>query len=539
MSDERWIACVNGGDLTAYGRLVERYQGLVFGVAFHQLANVEDARDVTQDVFIRAFIRIGQIRDPDRIGAWLRQVTINECRAWRRRKRDHLPLDEASLPGNAMSGTEERIWLEAALDAIDETSRLTVVLFYLHAYSLKEIGAFLDEPVTTIKSRLRNARGKLRKEMEDALERNLGTGPLPEDFATRVTRIIEAVKAGDSPAIRRLLEDDPRLVEGQEAQGMHGPLHLAASAGNAPIVELLLAFGADPNARDQGDNATPLHYAAERGWIESVKLLVEAGADVNAHEDLHERGPLGWSVVFGTIQHEVAEYLLARGARFDIFSAIALGREDAVRDLVAADPSVLTARMSEFEKRQTAIEFAASKRQFALAHLLVELGAKVSLSEAAALGLTDRLAPLLDASPDRAGVDKALWMAVRAGQLETARMLFNHGGDPNYAPQGTSLLFDAVGANDEAMARLLLEFGADLEFRDKQWDSNALGWQVFFGNPETTRLALRLGSQIAPHLIELTEAGERGELRSWSSGTPEGYRQTREALEQAVAREPV
>ncbi|MGV3615706.1 MAG: sigma-70 family RNA polymerase sigma factor [Fimbriimonas sp.] len=529
LADEELVRRARAGDVQAYGDLVERYRKLVFGVAVHSLGNVEDARDVAQDVFIRAFLRLGQVRDPARLGAWLRQVTVNECRAWAGRRRAVDPLPDEITTRDGTSATEVRLTVRQALEAIDEVSRLTVILFYLHAYSLKEIAAFLEEPVTTIKSRLRNARARLRKEMEEGVEKDLQNDAGPDGLALRITRMIEAVQKEDEAEVRALLVEDPRLVGVTEIPGAHTPLHIAASAGNASLVELLLAYGANPNALEEGDNASPLHFAAERGWLECVRLLVEAGADVNWNQDLHERGPLGWAVVFEIVQTEVAEYLLAHGARFDIFSAIALGRTDKVRALVACDPGVLRQRMSEFERRQSPIEFAADRREFEIANLLVELGSEVSLSEAAALGLVDRVAE--SRTDDPSVLNAALKAAVKAGQLATARLLGERGADPNYAPQGTSLLFDSIGRSDSEMSQLLLEQGADLEFQDAQWKSTPLGWQVFFGNPETVRLALNLGAKVAPNLLDLARAGERGELRRWSSGTPEGYREVHAILE--------
>lgn len=510
-------------DLESYGRLVARYQGLVFGVAFHLLGNVEDARDVAQDVFIRAFTRLSQVRDEGKIGSWLRQITVNECRAHLAKKRPALPLSESHASDDRLGLVEDRVLLSRALGAIDETSRLTVILFYLHAYSLKEIGSFLDEPVTTIKSRLRNARMKLRKEMEDVLDRNLGPESLPEDFAERVTRLIKAAQAGDALTIRALLEEDPDLLSAREEPGSHTALHVAAASGNAAVVELLLSYGADPNALDTSDNANPLHYAAERGWLDCVKLLVEAGADVNWDRNVHERGPLGWAVIFGTVQREVADYLMAHGARLDIFSATALGDIEGVRRIVSENPEALLQRMSDCERRLSPVEFATSHKQPEIARLLVDLGAEVGLNEAAALGMTSHMEMEGD-------IDYALKAAVQAGQLATTRILIEKGGDPNFAPQGTSLIFDSIAANDEPMTRLLLDLGADLEFKDDHWKSSALGWEVFFGRVEGVRLALKLGAKIGPNFVELAEEGMKGALKRFSSGQPKDYQLVHEIL---------
>jgi len=532
--DAELIARVADGDLAAYGQIVERYQRLVFSVAYHHMGNVEDARDVAQDVFIRAFVRLHQVRRADHLGSWLRQVAANESRAHLAKRWDAATLPEDRAAADAYGSADARLLVHSALASVDETSRLTLILFYLHAYSLKEIGSFLGEPVTTIKSRLRNARAKLRKELEITLEQNLQKEA--PAIADRVMAMIQAVIANDEAKVRTLLQEDPNLASAREMPGTMTTLHIAASAGNTPVMELLLAHDADANALDTGgDNALPIHYAAERGWLDAVRLLVEAGSDINQDTNIHERSPLGWAVIFGTVQAHVADYLLAHGAKFDLFSAIALGREDVVRRLIADDPSVLKSRMSECERRQTPIEFAAAKRQFAIARLLIELGSDVNLAEAAALGLEDRVRSFLASDPPGDQLDYALYFAVKAGQRGTVRQLLSHGANPNAHIYETSVLFDAIGNNDEAMARLLIEFGADIEYKDAQWNSSPLGWQVFFGNPTTTRLCLRLGAKPIPDWVDLALSGERGELRRFSEGTPEGYREVAKLLREALA----
>jgi len=531
LPDGELIRRIGLGEVEAYGHLVRRYERFVFAVAFHNLGNVEDARDICQDVFVRAFTRIGQLRDSFRLGPWLRQIAVNECRAWLAKRPPTVPLQEHAAPGNPFRELESDLILQTYLRNLDEASRLTAILFYQHTYSLAEIGRFLDEPATTIKSRLRNVRAKLRKELEATLETSLSQESLPEDFCGRVTQIITAVKEGDSETIRTLLAADPRLVGVTEEPGMQTPLHIAAGSGNGALVELLLANGADPNALDRGDNAASIHYACERGWLECVCLLAEAGADIDSDSNVHQRSPLGWACIFGTVRTDVAEYLLDKGAKLDIFSAIALDKAVEIRAMVEADPYVLRQRMSPCELSQSPIEFACGLRRFEVGNLLLELGSEASLSDAAALGLQEVVANRLSESPSEFTLRYALKCAVRAGQTGTARLLIEHGVDPNYAPQGTSLLFDSIAANDEAMSRLLLEFGADLEYKDAQWQSGPLGWQVFYGKPAATQLALNLGSMVNENLIELAIAGEKGELRRWSSGTPEEFREVRRLLE--------
>src|SRR5215470_14876622 len=135
------------------------------------------------------------------------------------------------------------------------------------------------------------------------------------------------------------------------------PLHGAAQHGAFDTVQQLLAAGADPDARESGDNTTPLHWAAARGDAAIVRALLDAGADVLGAGDVHELDVIGWATVFasdGSDRRPLAALLVERGARHHIFSAIALGDSGLVRELVAADPKALERRQSRFEHGRTA-----------------------------------------------------------------------------------------------------------------------------------------------------------------------------------------
>ena len=115
---------------------------------------------------------------------------------------------------------------------------------------------------------------------------------------------------------------------------------------------MLLRRGLDVHRRDRNDNATALHWAAYGGRVDVAKRLLAAGADIDGEGDEHAVGVLGWATCFQHVHTDVADFLLARGAKPTIFAAVALGRADLVDKLVAADRSVLHARMSRAKFRQ-------------------------------------------------------------------------------------------------------------------------------------------------------------------------------------------
>jgi uncharacterized glyoxalase superfamily protein PhnB len=161
-------------------------------------------------------------------------------------------------------------------------------------------------------------------------------------------------------------------------------LHTAAKRGDVDVVRSLLNEGADPNAREEGDNTYPLHWAAAGKHVETVRALLDAGGDVHGLGDVHELDVIGWATVYsepGKSPEAVASLLLERGARHHIFSAIAVGDLDLIRRVVGDNPKALERRMSRFEQQQTPLHFAIHRGRYDILDLLIELGADLEAED--------------------------------------------------------------------------------------------------------------------------------------------------------------
>ena len=197
---------------------------------------------------------------------------------------------------------------------------------------------------------------------------------------------MRACAAGDLNGLRELLQRDPALAREHLAGGTTG-LHVAVRHPDA--ARLLIEHGADPNARDTGDNATPLHFAAAAGILESVRMLLDAGADAHGTGDLHNGDVIGWASREGN--EAVVNLLLARGARHHIFSAMTLRDRDLVQKLVEQNPDCLLRRRSRFENMHTAVHaafappdglgFLAERPDYSMMELLIELGADIEATD--------------------------------------------------------------------------------------------------------------------------------------------------------------
>jgi ankyrin repeat protein/uncharacterized glyoxalase superfamily protein PhnB len=216
--------------------------------------------------------------------------------------------------------------------------------------------------------------------------------PIAMDTA-EISRFFDACRTGNSEQLRQLLAGNRDLVRatlpGAPHQGWTG-LHEAAKGGQTAAVRLLLEHGADPNAREAGDNTYPLHWAAAHAHVDVVRVLLDAGGDVHGAGDVHEMDVIGWAAfvhdphadphAIDDGRRAVVSLLLERGARHHIFSAMSMGDLDAIRSVVAENPGALTRRMSRFEQGQTPLHFAIGRHRYDILDLLIVLGADVNMT---------------------------------------------------------------------------------------------------------------------------------------------------------------
>jgi ankyrin repeat protein/catechol 2,3-dioxygenase-like lactoylglutathione lyase family enzyme len=210
--------------------------------------------------------------------------------------------------------------------------------------------------------------------------------------APTLVAFFSACEAGDVATLRELLAKEPSLARARTPDGATTGLHLAVP--HLEAVRLLLEHGADPNARDVGDNAYPLHFAGGAGGVEVVRALLDAGGDVHGFGDVHQLEVIGWATCFGpTIPRDVLALLLERGARHHVFSAIASQDADAIQKLVEENPDALSRRMSRFEGGQSAVHYVIAPpdgllgggfrtgSHYPILDLLIELGADIEAED--------------------------------------------------------------------------------------------------------------------------------------------------------------
>jgi len=191
-TDAELYAAAMAGGPEAFAPIVERYADAMFGVALARLGDFHDAQDVAQQALVEAFERLGGLKDPARLGAWLRSITIHRAIDHIRSKRPSwqvkadMQAAPTLTPHDQMERRELRERTLAAVVALGDTLRETTTLFYINGYSVDQVAGMLDVPLGTVKRRLHDARKKLQKEMMAMVEDTLKSESPREDIAEKV-----------------------------------------------------------------------------------------------------------------------------------------------------------------------------------------------------------------------------------------------------------------------------------------------------------------------------------------------------------------
>jgi ankyrin repeat protein len=358
-----------------------------------------------------------------------------------------------------------------------------------------------------------------------------------------VSEVVEALRQaagnGDLERLKELLDAHPELIDEPGGPGVRTALHQAVFGKSEAAASLLLERGANPNIRCEGDNAYPLHFAVEKNLVSIIHLLVEHGADTVGEGDYHELGVIGWASAWDDIpaDPETVKYLLAHGARHNIFSAVAMGDTEAIRELTRRTPADLEKRMNGTLMRRmplhlavvksqtdslttlldlgantesldeaglTALDLAALLDERNFATILLERGAKVRLPSAIALGRTRDIERLLRRDPG-ALKPGGRWgnLIVRAAERssgEVVEALIAAGASVNIKDNpktsidstwGYTPLHGAAWHGNLGAIEVLMRHGADVTAREEKYHGTPSGWADYAGHVEARNLILR------------------------------------------------
>jgi RNA polymerase sigma-70 factor (ECF subfamily) len=178
LEDAELVELAKGGDVRAYGELVDRYREISFRTAYLIARNGADAEDATQDAFVKAYYALDRFRSAEPFRPWILRIVSNEARNRRRSagRRERLALrvverrgpgDAAPSPDAAAIAQETRRTLVGALEMLPERDRDVIACRYLLELSEAETATTLGIRPGTVKSRLSRGLARLRRELPE------------------------------------------------------------------------------------------------------------------------------------------------------------------------------------------------------------------------------------------------------------------------------------------------------------------------------------------------------------------------------------
>lgn len=174
VEDADLIRKASRGDVEAFNALISRWDKRVYNYLLRILGNREDALDLSQDVFLKAYQNLRKLEDPARFAPWLFRIAHNEAYSLFRKRRPEADVDEMpvettgegiTVGGNAVFPVELSLAVASALERLSADQREAVVLKIYQGFKFEEISEVLGCPVSTVKSRLYTALELLKAEL--------------------------------------------------------------------------------------------------------------------------------------------------------------------------------------------------------------------------------------------------------------------------------------------------------------------------------------------------------------------------------------
>ena len=311
--DVELIQRVLAGDDDAFSVLVKKYQKQVHALAWRKIGDFHIAEEITQDTFLKAYRKLATLKEPQRFDSWLYVIAANRCSSWLRKKRVWTqPLEQLEetddeqlqkeMYSEFVAAENERTTAEAQRDVVkkllaklQDSERTIMTLHYFGEMTCTEIGAFLGVSKNTIKSRLRRAQQRLKKEepmIRAALDNFQITPNLTENIMREIAHIKPAAPSGGKPFMPWTIAASTLAVvllmlgigSQQHAIRFQEPYSFdAASEMSIEIVDapLVLNRTSKPDVRTQigSTNAQGSSNTPNQQHDETSALVAEARAD--------------------------------------------------------------------------------------------------------------------------------------------------------------------------------------------------------------------------------------------------------------------
>jgi RNA polymerase sigma factor (sigma-70 family) len=289
IKDAELVRLARSGDMDAFGRLIERFQGQMKSFAIRLVDNEDIALEMVQDAYLQAFLSLQNLNDPDHFKSWLFGIVVNLCRSHLRKEQGKdgrveelsentvykSPWSHMVDPESLVEKQEDQNQLLSLIAGLKPIYRQVILLFYFRHLKLGEIAEREGISLDTVKVRLHRARGMLRAQLR-LLYPEMDQAILPADRRKTMllVKVVDVIKLSQEEGCIVLLMNEPgdRLL----------PIWIGAFEG------LSIAAGIE-----NMDTPRPLTYR----WITSILEALEVELDEIRIEGLKEDTFLGTMVI--------------------------------------------------------------------------------------------------------------------------------------------------------------------------------------------------------------------------------------------------
>ena len=347
--DVELIHRVLDGDDNAFETLVKKYRKPVHALVWRKIGDFHIAEEITQDTFLKAYQELAKLKKPQSFASWLYVIAANQCSSWLRKKRlrtqpieetSSVQLEKATYSGYIIEENErtaveaQREVVKNLLAKLQESDRTVITLHYFGDMSAAEIGSFLGVSVNTIKSRLRRAQQRLKREepmVRAALEHFQITPNLTENIMREVSRMKPVTPSGSKPLIPVTLSaatavliflimgmGSQYLARFQKPYNIDAQSEMTVEIIDAPVV---LDTQAKPALRSQaGRFETPGKHSST--GLQLSEPVVPGAARVE--KETHPSTQQQWIQASGPAEGATTSGLIA-SSKGDIYAASSVG----------------------------------------------------------------------------------------------------------------------------------------------------------------------------------------------------------------------
>ncbi|HOS70364.1 MAG TPA: sigma-70 family RNA polymerase sigma factor [Bacillota bacterium] len=186
MRDEEVVSYIVKGKTELFSVIIDRYQSKVFSTAFHYTHDHEEARDLTQEIFIKLYNNLQKYKGKASFSTWLYRIAVNRCIDWARKKKpqtvsaisdggeEELDIydtiaDSGGGPEEDLIKQENAVYLRKLVESLPEIYKTVIILYYFEDFSPQEISEIVGVPKRTIETRLFRGKNLLKLRTEELI----------------------------------------------------------------------------------------------------------------------------------------------------------------------------------------------------------------------------------------------------------------------------------------------------------------------------------------------------------------------------------